>query len=601
MEEEDKAVDGWMGRMLEVDLEKQVCRERALPPDLLSEWLGGRGLGVRLLYERAPGVDPLDPANPLIFAVGPLTGTPVPTAGRFSLVSRSPLTGTVFDCNSGGRWGVGLKRCGLDVLLVTGRAGEPVYLEVSDAGLRFHPAGNIWGMSVSRTMNRLSREHPGAGVAVIGPAGENGCLFASVMNDGSRALGRGGLGTVMGSKNLKAIVVKGRGRVGVNQPGRLSFVIAEARRWIKANPVTAVGLPRFGTAVLVNLMNELGVFPSRNFLSSRFEGAEDISGEALEERHLVKRRACWGCPIGCGRITRAGGLQGEGPEYETLWSLGAQCGVDDLEKVVQANYLCNDLGLDTISTGSVIGCCMELAARGRVEGGPRFGDADAVLGLVEDIAFGRGLGRELARGSRRFAASRGAGEYAMQVKGLELPAYDPRGLQGQGLSFATSNRGGCHLRAYLVGPEVLGIPKMVDRNSTLDKPGLTIFAQNLNAGVDSLVLCRFLQFALSDEYFARMLQAVTGIPYKAVDLHRVGERIWNLERLYNLESGMDPAEDTLPPRLLEEPVVEGPAKGRVVLLHEMLPLYYRARGWDEKGRPQPEKLSSLGLLSLADR
>jgi aldehyde:ferredoxin oxidoreductase len=269
--------------------------------------------------------------------------------------------------------------------------------------------------------------------------------------------------------------------------------------------------------------------------------------------------------------------------------------VDDLEKVVLANYLCNDLGLDTISAGSVIGCCMELSERGLVEGGPRFGDADAVLGLLEDMALGRGLGRELARGSRRFAEARGAVEYAMQVKGLELPAYDPRGLQGQGLSFATSNRGGCHLRAYLVGPEVLGIPKMVDRKSTTDKPGLTIFAQNLNAGVDSLVLCRFLQFALSDEYFARMLEAVTGIPYKAMDLHRIGERIWNLERLYNLRCGMDPAEDTLPPRLLREPVAEGPAAGRVVLLREMLPLYYRARGWDERGIPDPRKLAALGL------
>jgi aldehyde:ferredoxin oxidoreductase len=590
-----KPMDGWMGRMLEVDLERRAFRERELDPELLARWLGGRGLGVKLLYDRALGVEPLHPSNPLIFAAGPLTGTPVPTAGRFSLVSRSPLTGTVFDCNSGGRWGVGLKRCGLDVLLVTGRSPEPVYLEVSEAGARLHPAEGLWGKRVSEVMRRLGAAHPGAGVAAIGPAGENGCLLASVMNDGSRALGRGGLGAVMGSKNLKAVVVRGRSRVSVSRPGRLSFVIGESRRWIRGNPVTAVGLPRFGTAVLVNLMNELGVFPSNNFQQSRFPGAESISGEALEERHLVKRRACWGCPIGCGRVTRAGGQQGEGPEYETLWSLGAQCGVDDLGKVVEANYLCNDLGLDTISAGSVIGCCMEMAERGLVEGGPRFGDADALLDLIEGMAMGWGLGRELARGSRRFAEGRGAVEYAMQVKGLELPAYDPRGLQGQGLAFATSNRGGCHLRAYLVGPEVLGIPKMVDRNSTLDKPGLAIFAQNLNAAVDSLVLCRFLQFALSDEYFARMLEAVTGLPYKAVDLHRIGERIWNLERLYNLRSGMNPAEDTLPPRLLREPVAEGPAAGRVVLLEEMLPLYYRARGWDERGVPDPRKLASLDL------
>jgi aldehyde:ferredoxin oxidoreductase len=269
--------------------------------------------------------------------------------------------------------------------------------------------------------------------------------------------------------------------------------------------------------------------------------------------------------------------------------------VDRLETVITANYLCNDLGMDTISMGSTLGCCMELAQRGLLEGGPSFGDGDAVLDLIEDTAFRRGLGKDLAMGSRRLAAGRGAEEAAMQVKGLELPAYDPRGLQGQGLSFATSNRGGCHLRAYLVGPEVLGIPKMVDRFSTADKPGLTINAQNLNAAVDSLVLCRFIQFSLSDEYFARMLHAVTGIPYRGMDLYRIGERIWNLERLYNLHAGIGAGEDTLPPRLLQEPVREGPAQGRVVELAEMLPLYYRGRGWREDGIPDERKLAELEL------
>lgn len=591
----ERSMPGWMGAMLEIDLEKKEGRERPLPPPFLGEWLGGRGLGVRLLYERALGVDPLGPDNPLIFAVGPLTGTPCPTAGRFSLVTRSPLTGTAFDGNSGGRWGVGLKRCGLDALVITGRSHEPVYIVLSDDGVRIESAEKLWGLDVPQATTALSKKYPGASVAVIGPAGENLCLYAAVMNDGARACGRGGVGAVMGSKNLKALVVRGKRKVDVADAKRLGFVLDEAKRWIKANPVTAVGLPRFGTAVLVNLMNELGVFPARNFRASRFEGAEAISGESLEQGYLRKRRACWGCPIGCGRVTEAAGKRGEGPEYESLWALGAQCGVDDMEKVILANYLCNELGMDTISAGSTLGCCMELTDMGLVEGGPRFGDGDAVLRLLEDIAYMRGLGKELALGSRRFAAARGAEEYAMQVKSLELPAYDPRGLQGQGLSFATSNRGGCHLRAYLVGPEVLGIPKMVDRYSTLDKPGLTINAQNLNAGVDSLVLCRFIQFCLSDEYFARMLQAVTGIPYKGMDLHRVGERIWNLERMYNLESGVEPGEDTLPPRLLREPIAEGPASGHVVRLGEMLPLYYRARGWDESGRPEARKLAELDL------
>ena len=587
----------WMGRMLEVDLDKKISVERPLPADYLSQWLGGRGLGVSLLYDRALGADPLGPENPLIFAVGPLTGTPVPTAGRFSLVTRSPLTGTVFDGNSGGRWGVALKRCGLDVLLITGQASEPSYLLLGNQGAEIVEAGKLWGMPVSRATRLLLERHPGASVAVIGPAGENLCLYAAVMNDGARACGRGGVGAVMGSKNLKAVVVKGERRVEVARPKRLGFIIAEARRWIKANPVTSVGLPRFGTAVLVNLMNELGVFPAYNFRASRFEGAEAISGESLEG-YLLRRRSCWGCPIGCGRVTGVAGNRGEGPEYESIWALGAQCGVDDLEKVILANYMCNELGMDTISTGSTLGCCMELSELGLVGGGPSFGDGDAILGLIEDIAYARGLGGELAQGSLRFAASRGAPRYAMQVKGLELPAYDPRGLQGQGLSFATSNRGGCHLRAYLVGPEVLGIPKMVDRRSTMDKPGLVINAQNLNAAVDSLVLCRFVQFSLSDEYFARMLEAATGLPYRGMDLHRIGERVWNLERLYNLGVGVGTQQDTLPPRMLEEPVSQGPAQGEVVRLHEMLPLYYRARGWDEKGEPAPQKLDELGLPAV---
>lgn len=585
---------GWMGRLLEISLEKREWAERKLSPQFLNEWMGGRGLGVRLLYERAHGVDPLAPDNPLIFTVGPLTGTPAPTAGRFSLITRSPLTGTVFDSNSGGRWGVSLKRCGLDGLFITGVAREPVYIVLNDEGLRIESAQGLWGKTVSQATRYLLRDYPGASVAVIGPAGENLCRYASIMNDGARACGRGGVGAVTGSKNLKAVVVRGRKRITVADPKRLSFIISEARRWIKANPVTSVGLPRFGTAVLVNLMNELGVFPSFNFQRSRFESADDISGESLEG-YLRRRRSCWGCPIGCGRITSVGERQGEGPEYESVWALGAQCGVADLDKIIIANYLCNDLGMDTISTGSTLGCCMELAQLGLVESGPGFGDAEAMLDLIEDIAYMRGLGKQLGMGSRDFAARHGAGDLAMQVKGMELPAYDPRGLQGQGLSFATSNRGGCHLRAYLVGPEVLGIPKMVDRYSTLDKPGLTINAQNLNAAVDSLVLCRFVQFALSDEYFARMLQAVTGIQYKAMDLHRLGERIWNLERLYNLEVGIGAEEDTLPRRLLEEPICEGPAQGQLGRLDEMLPIYYRARGWDESGRPDPAKISQLGL------
>ncbi len=587
---------GWFGKLLHVDLTSGSVEYRDLEEAVLREYLGGRGLGVRLVAERGPGIDPFSPDNPLAFTVGPLTATPVPTAGRFSLASRSPLTGTVFDSNSGGRFGVRLKRCGIDALLITGESPTPVYLSLKEEGCEIKDAGELWGMGVAEA-SRVLEEAEGkeASVACIGPAGERRDLLAGVMNDVHRSAARGGLGAVMGSKRLKAVVAKGRAEVKVADPGRLRYVIKESYRWIKANPVTSRGLPLYGTAILVNLLNELGAFPSYNFTRSGFAGAEKLSGEALAATLLVRRKACWGCPIGCARVTEAGGVRGEGPEYESIWALGAQCGVDDLEAVARANYMCNEAGMDTISTGSTIGCAMELARAGKLPGGPSFGSQEDMLGAVRDMASGEGLGPEMARGSRRFAAAHGAPELAIQVKGLELPAYDPRGLQGQGLSFATSNRGGCHLRAYLVGPEVLGIPKLVDRYTTRDKPGLAVYYQHINAAVDSLVLCRFLQFSVADDYMARFLSAATGVAYKAGELHRVGERIWNLERSFNLACGIGASDDTLPPRLLSEPVAEGPARGHVVRLDEMLPPYYRARGWSEEGVPSSRKARELNL------
>ncbi|HWJ04111.1 MAG TPA: aldehyde ferredoxin oxidoreductase C-terminal domain-containing protein, partial [Verrucomicrobiae bacterium] len=304
---------------------------------------------------------------------------------------------------------------------------------------------------------------------------------------------------------------------------------------------------------------------------------------------------CYGCPVKCSRVTRTQAEEGEGPEYESLWALGPQCGISDLEIIAEANYLCNRLGLDTISTGVTIGCAMEMAENNMVGLGLKFGDASGLKGLIEDIAYRKGIGDELAEGSRNFAAKYGGEKYAMQVKGLELPAYDPRGVQGMGLGFATSNRGGCHLRAYMVGPEILGVPKMVDRFSTNGKAGLTIFYQNINAAMDSLIICRFIGLAVSEEYFARLLSAVTGNQYQPQDLHVIGERIWNRERLYNLREGFTLADDTLPERLLKEPVKKGPSGGHVVNLSPMLTDYYRFRGWDNIGVPASRKLTELGL------
>ena len=378
-------------------------------------------------------------------------------------------------------------------------------------------------------------------------------------------------------------------------PERLEFIVYEAEKLLKSNPITSTALPEFGTSVLVNVLDQAGALPTRNHRESRFEGAAAISGEALKREHVQRRSACRGCIIGCARRTTAGGESGEGPEYESIWAFGAECGVSDLTAIVRANYACNRAGMDTITMGVTIACAMELTDLGLLPDGPRFGDARAIIALAEATAAGEGLGAELGLGSARFAALHGRPELSMSVKQLEMPAYDPRGMKAQGLAYATSNRGGCHLRANMLGPEILGVPKMVDRFATLGKAGLLINLQNLNAVLDSLSVCKFTAFAMKEDYFARQLSAVWGETVEPQELLLLGERIWNGERLFNLAAGFTRAEDTLPPRLLHEPVPEGPSAGQVVDLPPMLDEYYISRGWDEGGVPSAAKLARLGL------
>lgn len=592
---------GWMGRLLRIDLTTQKITVETWPAEVRERFLGGRGLGTYIIHkEVGPAVNPLGPDNRLVFTVGPLTATKVPTSGRFSVSTKSPLTGTVFDSNSGGIWGTRFKKCGFDGLIIQGRAEQPSYIKITDDQVEIIAAGEYWGLDVHSATEKLLQVtgDKDYSVACIGPAGENLVKMAAIINDRHRALGRGGVGAVMGSKNLKAIMVKGTKKVPVADSEKLDFVLYETNKWIKANPITSQGLPEFGTPVLVNLFNEMGIFPARNFQTSQFADAGKISGETIAKTMTVKKTGCYACPIQCTRITRTRNNTGEGPEYESIWALGPQCGISDLETITEANYLCNRLGLDTISVGVTIGFAMELQEKGLYNTGLNFGEANKLLDLITDIARRKGIGAELADGTRALAAKWGGESFAMQVKGLELPAYDPRGLQGMGLGFATSNRGGCHLRAYMVGPEALGVPKMVDRFSTVGKAGLTIFYQNVNAAVDSLILCRFLGLAVSEEYFARLLSAVTGETYQPQDLHVIGERIWNLERLVNLREGFTKDNDTLPARLLTEPVSDGPSGGRVVDLAPMLNEYYRFRGWDSAGVPTAAKLAQLGLLGL---
>ncbi|MGI5836871.1 MAG: aldehyde ferredoxin oxidoreductase family protein [Chloroflexota bacterium] len=587
---------GWMGKILFVDLATGNSRVEPLDEELAESYLGGRGLGIRYLFDRVPGrAEPLGPENILVFAAGPLTGTPAPTAGRFSLTTLSPLTGTAFDSNSGGRWGPMLKTTGFDAVVVEGAADRPVVLEIQDGKAQLSEAGDLWGATVPQTTESLGGK--GKSVACIGPAGERLVRLAAIVNDGTRALARGGIGAVMGSKKLKAVVVSGSARPSIADPEGFEFVRYEAEKQLKANPITARGLPEFGTAVLINILNEAAALPTRNYQTNRFDSAEKISGEALKDSFVTGKRGCWGCPIACTRRTQVGELQCEGPEYETLWALGADCEVADLREIVLANYLCNELGIDTISAGATIACAMELAERGLLPDGPRFGDAGCLLPLIKAMAYREGLGDELAEGSARLAARYGSPELSMQVKGMEIPAYDPRAMQSQGLAYATSNRGGCHLRANMMGPTILGLPKLVDRLNGRGQAGLAIEIQNLNAVLDSLVLCKFGHMGLGEDHYARLLSTVTGHFYSEADMLKVGERIWNLERLYNLRRGFTARDDTLPRRLLEEPASVGPAKGRVVELAPMLEEYYRFRGWTRDGVPTERKLADLGLVA----
>ena len=614
-----------MGKIARVDLWSGRAVYEALPEHVLRKWIGGRGLGVYLaLREIPPRIDPLSPGNKVFILTGPLTGIAgIPSSGRWCSVTKSPLTDTVHDSHSGGKFGPSLKFAGFDGIVVEGASERPVYLWVHNGRIEIRDATHLWGKDVHTTTDALIDELSAEvgrdeakkiSVACIGPAGENLVRFAAVMNDKNRAIGRGGHGAVWGSKKLKAIAVYGTAKPPIAREDKFKEVSAKINKKIKENPVTGQGLPKYGTAILVNIINKAGIWPTKNFRTGVFPEAEKISGETLAEKFVdwTKQReeVCWGCPIACARysVIKDGVFSGEGggPEYETIWAFGPQTGVGDFAAIMKANYLCNELGLDTISMGHVIGTLMELVEMGKIPKeklrGLRveWGSAEAIVELTWRTAYRSGIGDDLAEGAKRLAEKYGAPEIAMVVRGQELPAYDPRGAQGHGLGYATSNRGGCHLRAYMIAPEILGVPKLVDRFSTEGKPELVKHFQDVFAVVDSLVLCKFTTFALWTEDYAEMLSAVTGWDITSKELEIVGERIWNAERAFNILSfGDGRAYDTLPKRLLEEPMPEGPAKGHTVKLTEMLNKYYEIRGWRD-GRPTRTKLEELDLKWIAD-
>ncbi len=583
--------------ILHIDLSSRTFERDTVSGELTRDLIGGRGVGAFFLKDHAgEQVDPFSGEVPMILATGPLTGAGIPSGDRFSLSTISPLTGTVMDTNSGGRLGRAMKRGGVDVLIMSGRFETPGVVVIQDGSVTFQEAEDLWGCTVPETNSRLSEKYGrDAGLAVIGPAGENGVRYASIMTERMRAMGRGGAGAVMGTRNVKALVVKGTGKVPVHDPDRLKRVLEESNRWLRAHPVTSKALPTLGTPMMVRICARAGIFPVRNFKS--VAPSEDLpySGEELAARFTVGSAGCTGCYIQCGRVTEAAGSRGEGPEYESLWALGPDLGIEDLARIIPAAHRCNELGMDTISAGATIACAMELAEHGLRPSGLEFGDDEAVYRTLTDIAYRKGEGDELAEGSRTVAQNAGAPQYAMQVKGMELPGYDPRGAQGQGLAYATSSRGGCHLRGgYLIAREILGIPKKVSGSVVLGKGGHVARAQDFGAVADSLSVCRFATFAVAPEYWSRMVNAVTGLQIGGEELIRAGERIVNLERILNQKMGIGPDQDILPPRFTEEPLGEGACAGEVVYLQEMLGEFYAHRNWPG-GVPSAEKRKELGL------
>ena len=587
---------GWAGKIVKIDLGRGKKETVDVGDEMRRRYIGGRGLGVKLYSDFFPSpVEPLADDNALIFMTGPLTGTMM-TAGRYQVVSRSPLTGTIFDSSSGGVFGAALKAAGVDGLIIRGRAAAPVYLLVQDGDVEIRDATAFWGLDTQRTQKGIQAETPPrSSVACIGPAGENEVPFAALMNDKDRAAGRGGMGAIMGAKNLKAVAAAGGQPVAASDPTGYKKLISRVERIVDKNPVTGKSLQVLGTSVLVNVINAHGMFPTENFRRGVFNDAEGISGEKIAETLLLRQSACYKCPIGCGRTTRTRDKQGEGPEYETVWAFGAHLGISDLTAIAEANYACNELGLDTITMGGTLGCAMELSEVGAWKENLRWGESSKLVDWVTDTAYRRGIGAELALGSKKLASKYGRPELAMQVKGMEIPAYDPRGAQGMALSYATSNRGGCHVRAYMIAPEILGHPVFLDRFSTAGKAELVALSQDLSSLVDSAILCRFLQFALGISTFTELMRTVTGLDFSDEELMKIGRRIYTLERLFNNRAGFGRVDDTLPPRFFNEKLQTGPSRHRRVQLEEMLDDYYAARGWDRNGVPLPQTLEDLGL------
>ncbi len=605
-----KAWHGYIGKILDVDLTSGTLSEMELDPGLARNYMGGKGFGARILYDQLPPhCDPLSPENILVFATGPLTGTLAPSSGRFEVCTKSPATGLWLDANCGGFFGPELKFAGYDMVIIRGRAASPVMLVIDDNKLELKPAGDLWGTDTITTHRQikdsLGKEFR---VACIGEAGEKGVVFAAIISE-YRALGRGGAGAVMGSKSLKAIAVRGTQKISLQAPDHFMVTCREAFNELANSPDTGGGRQKYGTNIILSLMDETGIHPVRNFQKGKFDGASLVNEETIQ-KYYVRDKACFGCPIYCSKIAevKEGKYKGsftEGPEYENVWAFGANCENVDVGAIIQAEYLCDYYGLDGITTGNVIGFLMECLEKGILKesdiGFPlKFGKDESIINAVHLIGQRKGAGQLWGEGVRKLGEQiKGAQHLAMHVKGLELPAYDPRGSTGMALAYATSDRGGCHLRSWPIGDELLATEDRMDLSSTEFKAELVKTQQDLFCMVNCSGMCLFATFAVSLKQITPFLHSATGIEAFASsdEVIKIGERVNNLVRLFNIREGLTRDLDTLPKRFFNEPLKEGPCRNRVVELDQLIDEYYLVRGWDESGFPEKEKLEELSIDS----
>lgn len=610
---------GYKNCILEINLSNRTTKTYEIGEDILRKYLGGLGLAAYLFTKRVdPQSSPYDADNPIIIASGPITGTPVPTGSRMLIAGKSPATNGFYYSLSGGRIGVELKQCGYDAVILTGKSDEHIWIDIEDANIRFVSADKLWGMDAMKVQTELLSDKSGASVLAIGPGGENKVLYSAILT-GSRCAGRGGLASVLGDKNVKAIRALGNGAINVPDPKALSDWLTEVSQAIKDNPVLGGTMPLYGTPGTLLGLNASGTLGTRNLQADWFEGGDKISGPKLREDHYVRHTACYACPVSSSRIsvaTRDGiaGIETEGPDFEALYSFGSMLGIDDPSTVIVAEALCDEYGLDTISAGVTIAFAMECAEKGYIpidypEDGIRlaFGNNDALIKLIPLIAQRKGIGDLLADGSEAMAAKIGKGteKFVPGVRGVEFAGHSPRGVFMMALGYATSPRGGSHLDSRPT-MEYKGFTTPYD---TTDKAKLVAMTQEMTALGDSMILCRFTEHLFGhtlrfnpengkEDWYTKCVNLVTGWDMTLDELELIAKRIWCLERMFNLEAGFKNKRDYLPHRVLHEKSSVGPSEGKGITVEDfevMLKDYYRYVGWNEDGIPTPETIERLGL------